>query len=262
MEQALVSIVTPSYNTGKYIADTIQSVLNQTYNNWEMIIIDDCSTDNSVKVINSFNDYRIKLFINEENIGAAISRNKALNEAHGKWIAFLDSDDLWEKNKLEKQIAFMEKNNYYFSYTKYIEIDETAKFTGRVISGPNRINKFRMKNYCYLGCLTVMYDVKKVGLIQIENLQKNNDYAMWIKVVKITDCYLLDEVLAKYRKRSGSISNHSYLKLIMHHFYLWRIGEKKFFIIAILFTLRNLVFGLLKKIKYVKSYNKYNNSKD
>ncbi|MEH6955594.1 glycosyltransferase family 2 protein [Neobacillus drentensis] len=250
----LVSILTPSFNTGKFIAETIKSVLNQTYQNWEMLIVDDCSTDNSIEVIKSFNDNRIKLFINKNNSGAAISRNYALKEAKGKWIAFLDSDDIWDYKKLEKQITFMKTNNYHFTYTNYIEINENSESIGKLITGPKILNKRSINNFCYPGCLTVMYNSEQIGLIQIENLPKNNDYAIWLKAIKKADCYLLPETLASYRKRSGSISNHSYMKLIKHHYYLWRYGEHKNRVSAILFTIRNLVFGTSKKIKYIKDY--------
>ena len=248
----LVSIITPSFNTENYIAETIQSVLNQSYQNWEMLIIDDSSTDKSIDIIKSFNDKRIRLFINDSNKGAAISRNYALKEAKGKWITFLDSDDLWHHNKLEKQINFMKENNYHFSYTNYIEIDEKSEPNGKLLTGPKIITKKSLNNFCYQGCLTVMYDCEKVGLIQISNLLKNNDYALWLKVIKKSNCYLLPEILSSYRRRQGSISNHSSIKLIIHHYYLWRYGERKSRLCAILFTFRNILYGLLKKIIYVK----------
>lgn len=249
----LVSIIMPSYNTAKFISETIYSVLTQTYTNWELIIVDDCSTDNTDEVAKPFlSDERIKYIKNEKNSGAAISRNRALCEAKGKWIAFLDSDDLWLPEKLEKQIAFMEKNDYRFSYTNYIEIDETANPNGRSVTGPKKVTRHGMYNYCWMGCLTVMYDAETVGLIQIADIKKNNDYAMWLKVCKKADCYLLDEVLAKYRKRSGSISNHGYTKLIKWHYKLYREAEKKSSLVSAVLTLRNLFWGVWKKIRYVK----------
>lgn len=243
----------PSYNTAQYISQSIQSVLAQTYLNWELIIVDDCSTDNTENVVSVFlNDNRIKFLKNERNSGAAVSRNRALREARGKWIAFLDSDDLWEPEKLEKQIAFMENHEYHFSYTNYIEIDEDSKANGKSVTGPKRISKHGMYNYCWMGCLTVMYNAEKVGLIQIADIKKNNDYAMWLKVCKKANCYLLDETLARYRKRSGSISNHGYMKLIKWHYKLYREAENKNPISSLVLTVRNLFFGVLKKIRYVK----------
>lgn len=250
----LVSIIMPSYNTEKYIEETIQSVLAQTYTDWELLIVDDCSTDGSVDIINKFveADNRIKLFVNEKNSGAAFSRNCALREAKGKWIAFLDSDDLWMKEKLEKQIAFMVSNGYDFSYTDYEQIDETSMPNGKWITGPKKITKRKMFRYCWVGCLTVMYNAEKVGVIQIDpSVKKNNDYAIWLKVCKFANCYLLNETLAQYRKRSGSISNRSYLKLIKWHYRLYRIDEKKNPVSALFMTVRNLFWGVWKKLRYV-----------
>ena len=194
----LVSIIMPSYNTAKFISETIDSVLTQTYTNWELIIVDDCSTDNTDEVVKSFlSDDRIKYIKNEKNSGAAFSRNRALREAKGKWIAFLDSDDLWLPEKLEKQISFMKKNDYHFSYTNYIEIDENSEANGRRVTGPKKISRHGMYNYCWMGCLTVMYNAETVGLIQIADIKKNNDYAMWLKACKKADCYLLDEPLSQ-----------------------------------------------------------------
>ncbi len=249
----LVSIIMPSYNTGQYISKSIQSVLNQTYTDWELIIVDDYSTDDTDKIVSEYlKDDRIFYIKNDTNSGAAVSRNRALREARGKWIAFLDSDDLWEQDKLEKQIAFMENNDYHFSYTNYIEIDEESVPNRKSVTGPKRITKHGMYNYCWMGCLTVMYDAEVVGLIQVADIKKNNDYAMWLKVCKKANCYLLDENLAKYRKRSGSISNHGYVKLIKWHYRLYREAENKNTISSLVLTIRNLFFGVIKKIKYVK----------
>lgn len=249
----LVSIIMPSYNTGRFIKETIESVLAQSYPTWELIIVDDCSTDNTDEVVNQYlADERIRYIKNDTNSGAAVSRNRALREAKGKWIAFLDSDDLWEADKLQKQIIFMKDNGYHFSYTNYVEIDEESKVNGKSVTGPKRISKHGMYNYCWMGCLTVMYDADVVGLIQIANIKKNNDYAMWLKVCKKANCYLLDETLARYRKRSGSISNHGYMKLIKWHYKLYREAENKNPISSFVLTVRNLFFGVLKKIIYVK----------
>lgn len=248
----LVSVIMPSYNTAKFISETINSVLSQTYQNFELIIVDDCSTDNTDEIVSGFSDERIIYIKNEKNSGAAVSRNRALREAKGKWIAFLDSDDLWEKDKLQKQIAFMEKNDYKFSYTEYEEIDEESKPLDVNVSGPKKITKAGMYNYCWPGCLSVMYDKEIIGLIQIADLKKNNDYAMWLKVIKKADCYLLPEKLARYRIRSGSISRHSKLKLIKHHYILFRKAMEMGRVKSVFCTFRNLVFGVIKKIKYTK----------
>lgn len=252
--QELVSIIMPSYNTGKFIKETIESVLSQTYSNWELIIVDDCSTDNTDEIVKPYlEDERIKYFKNEKNSGAAVSRNRAIRESKGRWIAFLDSDDLWNEDKLQKQISFMEEKGYGFSYTKYIEIDEESKPNGRMVSGPKKISKIGMRSYCWPGCLTVIYDANKVGLVQIADIKKNNDYAIWLKVCKKETCYLLDEELASYRKRSGSISNHGYGKLIKWHYKLFREAEGQNPVSSAFCTVRNLFFGVYKKLRYVKT---------
>ena len=254
--KGLVSIIMPSYNTGKFILETINSVLAQTYQNWELIIVDDCSTDDTDDVVKPFLvDERIKYFKNEVNSGAAISRNRALREATGKWIAFLDSDDLWVPDKLEKQVAFMEDNGYHFSYANYCEIGENSNLLGVTVTGPKKISKRGMFNYCWPGCLTVMYDRDYIGLVQIKDIKKNNDYAIWLKVCKKANCYLLNETLASYRRRAGSISNHGYKALIKWHYRLFRVAEEKTPIVAMWLTFVNLVCGVKKKIFYVKKDN-------
>ena len=251
--KGLVSIIMPSYNTALYIEKTIQSVLDQTYPNWELIIVDDCSTDNTDEVLEKIKDTRIHYLKNEKNSGASVSRNKALRESKGQWIAFLDSDDLWMPNKLEKQIRFMEENGYAFSYTNYEEIDVNGNKTGVTVTGPKKISKIGMFNYCWPGCLTVMYNAEKVGLIQIEDIKKNNDYAMWLKVCKKADCYLLDETLGQYRKgRVGSVSTHSIKTMIGWHFKLYHEAEGMGWIESLINTGRNLVFGFYKKKRYVR----------
>ena len=186
-------------------------------------------------------------------MGAALSRNNALREAKGRWVAFLDSDDQWMPDKLEKQIRFMEENGYAFSYTGYMEIDSEGGLTGVEVSGPKHVTKAGMFAFCWPGCLTVMYDREKVGLIQIEDIKKNNDYAMWLKVCQKADCYLLDESLAKYRRgRAGSVSSHGILTMIGWHYKLWHEAEKMNPLFSIVMTGVNLVCGFYKKMKYVK----------
>ena len=249
----LVSIIMPSFNTGKYIAASIMSVINQTYTNWELVIVDDCSTDDTDEIVKPFlSDQRIKYISNDKNSGAAVSRNRALKEARGRWIAFLDSDDLWMPDKLMKQISFMEKHGYHFSYTNYAEIDMEDNRNGITVTGPPKITKTGFFNYCWPGCLTVMYDRDVVGLVQIADIKKNNDYAMWLKVCRRTDCYLLNEELALYRRgRAGSVSTHSIKTMIGWHYKLYREAEGQNPVTAVFNTCRNMVFGFYKKKRYV-----------
>lgn len=201
MIEGLVSIIMPSWNTEKHIAKSIQSVLAQTYENWELIIVDDCSTDNTDEIVAGFDDLRIKYLKNIQNTGAALTRNRALREANGEWIAFLDSDDIWMPEKLEKQVLFMKKNGYVFSYHDFEKIDESGRGLGVRVTGPEVVTQRMMYNYGYPGCLTFMYSAKAMGLIQIKDIKKNNDYAILLKLCKKADCYLLKKNLAKYRVR-------------------------------------------------------------
>lgn len=253
----LVSIIMPSYNCGRFVEEAIRSVQAQTYTRWEIIFVDDCSTDDTIRKVSEMRekDSRIKIFKNRCNSGAAVSRNFALREARGRWVAFLDSDDLWKPDKLEHQIKFMEENGYAFSCTERDVIDENSRPLYQYVTGPNKVSRKSMESYCWIGCLTVMYDCYKVGLVQIADLKKNNDYAMWLKVIKKYDCYLLKEVLASYRLRKGSISHDHLIKLIKSHYTLWRIGEEKNPIVAIMFTIRNIICGVVKKLKYVSKLN-------
>ncbi len=247
----LVSIIMPSYNSEKYIAQSIKSVQEQTHKNWELIIVDDCSTDNTIDIINSIKDARIKLIKNKTNKGAAESRNIALRNANGKWVAFLDSDDIWKKEKLEKQINFMKKNNYAFTYTDY-RICNNGVWEQYIITGPNEINKKKMYDYCYFSTITVMYKIDVIGLIQIPNIRKNNDYAMWLQAIEKSNAYRLPECLSYYMKHEGSISSGNKLKLIKWHYRLFRKCLNKSPIIASYHTLNNLVHGLYKKVHYKK----------
>lgn len=256
-DYGLVSIITPTWNCAQYIGETIRSIQAQTYQNWELIISDDCSTDNTREVIAPYlqSDNRIKYICNDRNSGAAITRNNALKTAHGKWIAFLDSDDLWLPEKLERQLNFMAENNYAFSYTEYKEIDNNSNETGVLISGPKHVSKWGMFAFCWPGCLTVMYDQEKVGLIQIEDIKKNNDYAMWLKVCRKASCHLLQEPLAQYRRgRVGSVSTHGYSTLIKWHYRLWHEAEGMNAVASVFWTGMNLVCGVFKKLVYVKQY--------
>ena len=254
LEDRKVSIITPTYNCAKFISQTIKSVLAQTYDNWEMIIVDDCSTDDTRAIVSQFTaaDTRIKYFCLNENSGAAIARNKALELSSGRWIAFLDSDDLWLPTKLEKQVKFMEENDVAFSYHKYTEISENGVDLGIEVGGIKKVNKFQMFSCCWPGCLSVMYDRERIGLIQIKNIKKNNDTAIWLKVIKKSPCYLLDERLAKYRRRQGSITPQSIWKRIWAHYPLFRVAQEMNPIVASFWTLMNVVGNTYKKVFYVK----------
>ena len=253
MNEELVSIVMPNYNGAAFISETVGSVLAQTYKNWELLFVDDCSTDSALDIISKFDDPRIRVLKNEKNSGAAASRNHALREAQGKWIAFLDADDLWYPDKLDKQIKFMSENGYHFSCTSYEHINENSQPLGVKVVSPKKIGRIKMYRYCYLGCLTVMYDAETVGLIQVdERLKSRNDYAMWLKVSKFCTCHYFDEVLSKYRVRGNSLSHSGLKKSIKNQYRLYRLGEQMCAPRALYHTAVNLFFGPLKKLFMVK----------
>ena len=254
-DHGLVSIIMPSWACAEFVGESIQSVRSQTYQNWELLVQDDCSTDNTWEMVRPYAeaDPRIKYACNEHNSGAAVTRNKALRRASGRWIAFLDSDDLWLPEKLERQLEFMVKNGYAFSYTCYQEINEKHQPAGIVIGGPSHITKLGMYSYCWPGCLTVMYDTEAVGLLQIADIKKNNDYAMWLRVIDKADCYLLDDCLAKYRRgRAGSVSTHGYATMIGWHYRLWHNAMHFSVLSSMFWTGVNVICGVYKKLRYVK----------
>lgn len=254
MVDGLVSVIMPSWNTAEYIGDSIQSVLNQTYSNWELLIVDDCSSDNTDEVVKSFQDERIIYLKNETNSGAALARNRALREAKGEWIAFLDSDDLWSPQKLEHQISFMKENGYVFSYHEYEKIDEQSNPLRIYVSGPDCVTKRKMYNYGYPGCLTFMYSAKELGLIQIKDIKKNNDYAILLKLCKKADCYLLKENLAQYRIRKKSISHDVLWKKLKSHYDLFHFCDEQPALLAFWFAGWNMFYGILKKKRYESNF--------
>lgn len=256
LDDKRVSIITPTYNCGRFIAETIESVLAQTYVNWEMLIVDDCSTDNTKVVVGRYSDPRIHYHCLERNSGAAVARNTALRMAKGRWIAFLDSDDLWKPEKLERQINFMIENKFSFSYHSYTEIDEQSRPIGVKVSGIRKVSKWQMFACCWPGCLSVMYDANVIGSLQIENVKKNNDTALWLKAIKKSPCYLLDEDLAMYRRRQGSITPVTFRKKLWAHYPLFRIAERMNPIKAMFWVCMNLFGNTYKKLFYVKKFIK------
>lgn len=251
MIDGLVSIIMPSWNTAEYIKKSIESVINQSYENWELIIVDDCSTDNTDDVIRSFlGDTRIKFLKNEKNCGAALTRNRAIREARGEWIAFLDSDDLWKPEKLEKQLKFMYERKCVFSYHNFEKIDEASNPLNILVTGPKVVTKRKMYNYGYPGCLTFMYNAKVLGLIQIEDIKKNNDYAVLLKLCKKADCYLLDENLADYRIRTKSISHDKLYKKLKSHYDLFYKCDGQNGLKSLWYAMWNMFWGVRKKMKY------------
>lgn len=183
-----------------------------------------------------------------------MTRNKAMRKAQGEWIAFLDSDDLWMPEKLERQIDFMKKNGYIFSYTEYEKVDEEDNPLNIYVTGPMSVNKRKIYNYDYIGQLTMMYNAKFFGVIQIKDIKKNNDYAIRLQLYKKNGacCYLLKENLAKYRIRKKSISHDKLSKKLKSHYDLFHMCDEKIAPVALWYACWNMFFGLLKKKNYEK----------
>jgi glycosyltransferase involved in cell wall biosynthesis len=212
----------PSYNSSKFISETIQSVQAQTFSDWELIIVDDCSEDQSYEIIESYTkeDDRVKSFRFQQRSGPATTRNKSIEEAKGRYIAFLDSDDLWLPDKLEEQINFMKSMKSVFSFTAYEKIDEQGIRIGNAFEIPPTLNYQQLLTGCVIGCLTAMYDQEFLGKLYMPSILKGQDYAMWLKILKKTKvAHGLNEVLAQYRIRPDSISRNKYIKLK----YIWKM---------------------------------------
>lgn len=204
----LVSIIMPCYNASRYIGDAIESVLSQTYTNWELLVTDDCSMDNSTEIVGHYSqlDVRIRLLKMKENEGAAKARNNSIRNAKGKYIAFLDSDDWWYPNKLEVQLDFMVKHQYEFVFSAFEYADEQLNVTG-VSYKPNRISFSAMKIGCNIGTPGVVYDTERIGKIYMPSIKTGEDWGTWLQIVKLTKyAYALNVPLWKYRKTTGTLS--------------------------------------------------------
>ena len=223
----LISIITPLYNAEKFIASTIESVLAQSYQKWEMIIVDDNSSDTSVDIVDKYikNDDRIKYIKLNKQHGPGGARNIAIEKAKGQYIAFLDADDLWMPHKLETQLDFMQINNLAFTYSSYGLIDEYGNDIG-TFHTKETISYDSMLKTCSVGCLTAIYDVNKLGKIYMPEMFKGEDYAAWlgiIKTIKTTQGIL--EPLAYYRILGTSASSNK-VKALKAQWYIYRKIEK------------------------------------
>ncbi len=206
-DYGLVSIIMPSYNASRFITESIKSVIVQTYQNWELLIADDCSKDSSVEVIKKIidKDQRIKLFPLLKNVGAAAARNVAIEHANGQYIAFLDSDDVREPEKLERQLAFMKENKYAFTYSEYYVMEEDGKKTGSFIRIPSSLSYRQYLRNTIIGCLTVVIDRNIVGDFRMPLIKSSHDMALWLLIMKRGyKAYGIKEVLAGYRLVSTS----------------------------------------------------------
>jgi glycosyltransferase involved in cell wall biosynthesis len=243
----VVSIITPVYNCSDFLEKTIQSVLSQTYQSWEMIVVDDCSTDHSLEIARSYavQDKRIKVLQLEHNSGAAVTRNAAINAASGRFIAFLDSDDLWQSQKLERQIQYMLTNNVGFSYTAYEKINENGSAYS-VMGVPRRVSYSDLLKTNCIGCLTAIYDTQKIGKVYMPIDTKREDFATWLEILKKIDyAYGMNEVLAQYRVYDNQNSAKK-AKMAKETWLLYRNVEKIGFFKSVYYFSHYAVRGVLR----------------
>lgn len=211
MPNTKVSIITPVYNAAPFLDATIRSIQAQTHRDWELLVVDDCSTDNSVAIIKAYaqQDARIKLLKNDKNQGQIATRNKAIKAASGRFIAYLDSDDIWKANKLEKQVQFLIEKEATFVHAYYEYIDEKGTALNKVIKAPFEIDYKKLLNTNYIGCLTAMYDTQKVEKMLMPYVGKRDDWACWLNILKQGHkAYCLPEILAAYRVGHNSLSSN------------------------------------------------------
>ncbi len=224
MKKGLVSIIMPTYNCGRFIQETIESIQAQTYENWEIEIVDDCSKDDTEAIVAAMaeKDPRIHYFCLETNSGAAVARTESMRRAEGEYMAFCDSDDLWMPDKLEKQLKFMQENDYAFTCTAYEQIDEETNSLGRIIKTVKKTDYNRLLLDCPVGNSSVMYNVEKMGKFEVPNIRKRNDDALWLTMLK-KEKYIwgMPDVLMRYRIRKNSISSNKFA-VIKYHWILYR----------------------------------------
>ena len=255
MQKDKVSIITPVYNCEKLIKNTIECVLNQTYQNWEMLLVDDCSFDNSAEIIENYvkKDKRIKYFKLKENSGAAVARNMALNKSSGRFIAYLDSDDLWKKDKLEKQVKFMIDNNYAFTCTDYEKITEDGKSLNKIVKIPKRVNYNLFLRNTIIQTVGVMIDTKITGkdILVMPNIRRRQDAATWCQLLKNGyDCYECPESLSYYRVVSNSLSSNKFKAIKMNWYWYRKIEKLPIWKACYCFI--GYAFNAVKKRIYVK----------
>lgn len=246
-EQDLVSIIIPVYNASKFLNDTLNTILNQTYTNFEALFVNDCSSDNSADIILKCSDERVKLINNEKNSGAAVSRNNGIKNAKGRFICFLDSDDLWEVNKIEEQVKFMKENNSTFSYTSYEFADENGKPNGKKVYVPENITYKQALKNTTIWTSTVMFDMDKLTKdnIYMPDVRRGQDTATWWKVLKTIDhADGLNKVLSYYRRSSNSLSANK-IKALKRTWNLYRNVEH----LNIVYSLYNFIWYCFNAVK-------------
>ena len=245
----MISIITPLFNTEIFIQSTIESVLSQTYQKWEMIIIDDGSTDGSVDIVRPFakKDERINLICLPGNNGSAHARNEGIKNARGRYIAFLDSDDIWLPKKLEKQLRFMDRKNSPLTFTAYQKINENGKYIAQININKIKVGYTDLLKTNHIGCLTAMLDTQLIGgKISMPLIEKRHDHGLWLSILKKGHtAYGLNEVLGEYRIRGGSISDNK-IDNIKYQWKLYREVEKLSLIRSMYYMFYYAWYGVVK----------------
>ncbi|MDI1254752.1 MAG: glycosyltransferase family 2 protein [Flavobacterium sp.] len=254
MKAPLVSVITPAFNSEKFIAETIRSVQNQTFPDWELLIVDDCSSDKTVAIVAAFaeNDPRIQLIQLQKNSGTGIARNTAVAKASGKYIAFLDADDLWKPEKLEKQIGFIKTHRLPFTFSFYDVMDEAGIPLNATIEAPWKLT-YKQLFFCnYVGNLTAIYDTEFLGKVNINAARKRQDWMLWLTILKrIKIAQPVRESLAIYRIRKNSISASKW-DLIQYNFAIYRNFHRLNYVAAIGCMSWFLVTQIFIKPRYKK----------
>ena len=245
----LISIITPLYNSEEFILDMIKSVQAQTYQNWEMIVVDDCSQDGGPNIVKKISktDERIKLISQKQHSGPSAVRNVAIELAKGRYLAFLDSDDLWHEQKLNKQLNFMKKNHYAFTYTGFEKINDSGEVIGTVFPYKEEVCYYDLLKSNHIGCLTAMIDLKMLGCkMYMPDIKKRQDQGLWLEILKEIDkAYCLNKVLGKYRIRKDSISINK-IANIKFQWQLYRELEKLNIIQSFYYMLWYAFYGIRK----------------
>jgi teichuronic acid biosynthesis glycosyltransferase TuaG len=245
----LVSIITPLYNSEEFIEETLDSVQAQTYTNWEMLLIDDCSTDRSVEIARARQqqDPRFKVSQLEKNSGSGPARNEAIRQAEGKYLAFLDSDDLWVPEKLSRHVQFMEDNKAVFSHTSYGYLNEAGERINNTYHVSAKPVDYRhLLKRTEISCLTAMYDQHALGKKYMPDVRRKQDYGLWLSILRDGNVsHPLDEELAFYRQRKGSATSKKH-KLIMQHVTFLRKYESLSLPSAVYYTAHWLIRGIFK----------------
>jgi teichuronic acid biosynthesis glycosyltransferase TuaG len=256
MEIPLVSVIIPTFNSEKFIEETIRSVQLQTYENWEIILVDDCSQDNTVAIVSQMaqQDKRIQFFQLDKNSGTGVARNTALSKSAGRYISFLDADDLWKPMKLEKQIDFLISNNQPFTFSFYDCINEEGIPLGKRVESPRNLRYIQLFFCNYVGNLTGIYDVSFFGKVPISSFRKRQDWMHWLSILKqIKTVKPVPESLAFYRIRENSISA-SKIDLIKHNFAVYRRFHGYNWVSSIIYMLGFLFTQLIIKPRYIKKF--------